>query len=131
VKAASVIATPRPLPNRAVPAIAGGAIIALSLPVFLVAGWRVSAWALAAVLWGASHAFTLLLARLKIGMANLASSGVVAFGMMFRTLAVVVVLAAVAASDAKLALAAALVYALVYTFELALSLVTYFGAPAR
>jgi hypothetical protein len=50
--------------------------------------------------------------------------------MMFRAIAVMVVLAAVAASDAKLALAAALLYALAYTFELGLSLLTYFGTPA-
>jgi hypothetical protein len=42
-----------------------------------------------------------------------------------------VVVIAVAASDAGLALAAALVYALAYTLELALSLVAYFGTPAR
>jgi hypothetical protein len=130
VKAVGVFATPRPLPNRVIPPIAGGAAIALALPVFLVAGWRVSAWGLAAVLWTANQALTLLLARLKVGMANLAASGVVAFGMMFRAIAVMVVLAAVAASDAKLALAAALLYALAYTFELGLSLLTYFGTPA-
>jgi hypothetical protein len=38
----------------------------------------------------------------------------------------------VAASDARLALAAALVYGLAYTLELALSLVSYFGgSPVR
>ena len=36
-------------------------------------------------------------------------------------------LVAVAASDAHLAVAAALTYALAYTFELALSLFAYFG----
>jgi hypothetical protein len=127
----SVLATPRPLPNRALPAIAAGTVLALALPIFLIAGWRVAGWGLAAVLWTANQALTVVLARLKVGMANLASSGVVAFGMMFRAIAVMVVLVAVAVSDAKLALAAALLYALAYTFELALSLVAYFGAPAR
>ena len=41
---------------------------------------------------------------------------------------VLVVLFAVAASNAHLALAAALVYALAYTLELGLSMVAYFGA---
>jgi hypothetical protein len=42
--------------------------------------------------------------------------------------ALLVVLVAVASSDAHLAVAAALTYALAYTCELGLSLVTYFGA---
>ena len=42
-------------------------------------------------------------------------------------LGLLVVLFAVAASDAHLALAAALVYALAYTLELGLSMVAYFG----
>ena len=50
--------------------------------------------------------------------------------MMFRAVAVMFVLIAVAASDARLELSAALVYALAYTVELALSLMTYFGSEA-
>jgi hypothetical protein len=42
-------------------------------------------------------------------------------------LGLLVVLFAVAASDAHLALAAALLYALAYTLELGLSMVSYFG----
>ena len=34
-----MFATPRPVPGRLVPALAGAAVIALALPVFLVAGW--------------------------------------------------------------------------------------------
>jgi hypothetical protein len=41
-----------------------------------------------------------------------------------------VVVLAVAASDASLAVSAAVVYALAYTLELALSVVTYFGNTA-
>jgi hypothetical protein len=126
-----VLSTPRPLPNQAVPVLAGGAVIALALPIFLIAGWRISGWGLAAVLWLASQALARLLGRLRLGMANLAASGVVAFGMMFRAIAVMVVLIAVAASDARTALAAALVYALAYTFELGVSLAAYFGGDAR
>jgi hypothetical protein len=51
--------------------------------------------------------------------------------MMFRPLAVMVVVIAVAASDAELGLAAGLLYALAYTAELALSLTLYFGAETR
>jgi hypothetical protein len=51
--------------------------------------------------------------------------------MMGRVLAVLVVLVAVAASDGKLALAAALVYALAYTAELAASVATYYVQEPR
>ncbi len=123
--------TPRPVPSAQLPVLAGGALLALALPVFVLAGWRISGWALGAVLWLASRALGLVLARLPIGAGSLAASGVVGFGMMFRAIAVMVVVIAVAASDARLGLAAGLVYALAYTFELGLSLATYFGSPAR
>ena len=42
-------------------------VIALALPVFLVAGWPLAGWALAAVLWLAGQALALLLARLRSG----------------------------------------------------------------
>jgi hypothetical protein len=122
-----LFATARPAPSRLVPALAGGAAVLLALPVFLAAGWRVSGWVLGAVLWVAAQALGLLLARLPIGAGNLAASGVQGIGMMFRAAAVMVAVVAVAVSDAGLALAAALVYALGYTLELALSLLTYFG----
>jgi hypothetical protein len=125
------LATPRPLPATRVPAIAAGAAIALALPVFLAAGWPVSGWVLGAVLWLAAQAFALLLERLPIGGDNLAGSGIRGIGMMFRAIAVMVVVIAVAATDASLGLAAAGVYALGYTIELALSLVTYFGGEAH
>jgi hypothetical protein len=119
------------MPNRLLPAVAGGGLILLALPIFLVAGWRLGGWALGAVLWAASQGLALLLTQLRLGMANLAASGVVAFGMMFRAIAVMVVVIAVAVTDARLALAAALLYALAYTLELAVGLVAYFGGPAR
>ena len=51
---AGIFSTPRPLPSRLAPTIAGGTIIALALPIFAVAGWPLAGWALAAVLWVAS-----------------------------------------------------------------------------
>lgn len=124
---ARVFSTPRSAPSRLIPAAAGGLVIALALPVFLAAGWPLAGWALGAVLWLAGQALSLLLARLRPGVGNLAASGVVGISMMFRAIAVGVVVIAVAASDPELAVAAALVYALAYTLELALSLLTYFG----
>ena len=119
--------TPRPLPNRTAPILAGGAVIALALPVFLLAGWPLAGWGLAAVLWAGAQAIALLLTRLKLGAGNLAASGVVGFGMTFRAVAVMIVVIAVAVSDARLGLSAAVLYALAYTLELAVGLGSYFA----
>jgi hypothetical protein len=126
-----LVATPRPVPGRLLPVLAGAAVVALALPVFAVAGWPLRGWLLGAILWLAAQALGLLLARLPLGADNLAAAGVAGIGMMFRPVAVMVVAIAVAASDAELGVAAALLYALAYSVELALSLATYFGSPAR
>lgn len=126
-----MFATPRPKPSRFVPALAGGALIALALPVFLVAGWPLRGWVLGAVLWSCAQILGALLARLPLGADNLAAAGVVGIGMMFRPVAVMVVAIAVATQDAAVGVAAALLYALAYTLELTVSLASYFGTPAR
>lgn len=123
--------TPRPLPNRTAPIMAGGAVIAFALPVFALAGWPLAGWGLAAVLWTGAQTIALLLTRLKLGAGNLAASGVVGFGMTFRAVAVMIVVIAVAVSDARLGLSAALLYALAYTLELAVALGSYFAGGAR
>jgi len=122
-----ILGAPRPIPRRFAPALGGGLVIALALPVFLLAGWPLSGWAIAAVLWIGSQAFGLLLSRLSPSADNLAGSGVLAFGMMIRMLAVLVVLLVVVASDKDVGLAAALVYGLAYTAELGLSLAGYYS----
>jgi hypothetical protein len=119
------------MPGRLAPVASGAAVLALALPVYVLAGWRLAGWGLAAVLWLAGELFGLLLARLRFGMGNLAASGVVALGMMFRAVAVMVVVIAVAVSDARLALSAAVLYALAYTFELGVWVVSYFSGPPR
>jgi hypothetical protein len=126
-----MFATPRPKPSRWMPALAGAAVIALALPVFLVVGWPLRGWALGAVLWTCAQALGALLARLPLGADNLAAAGVVGIGMMFRPVAVMVVAIAVATEDASLGVSAALLYALAYTLELTVSLASYFGSPAR
>ncbi len=125
------LTTPRPVPNRFASAIAGAAVVALALPIFALAGWDLAGWALGAVLWAGAQALGLVLTRLRWGMDNLAGASVVGLGMMFRPVAVMVVAVAVAASDAELGIAAALVYALAYSLELGVSLALYFGNPAR
>ena len=128
MRAGGLFATPRPMPGRLIPMAGGALVLLLALPVFLLAGWRVAGWALGATLWVALQALNVLLARLRERTGNLAAAGVQGFGLFFKAIALLVVLVAVAASDAQLAVAAALTYALAYTFELGVSLVTYFGA---
>lgn len=119
--------TPRRAPGRLLPAIAALGLFALALPVFFVADLPLGGWVLAFVLWLASQGLSLLLARLGVGADKLAASGVVGIGMTLRSVAVGVVLIAVVASDARLGLSAALLYAFAYTLEFGVSLATYFG----
>jgi hypothetical protein len=126
-----VFSTPRPLPDQRVPLVAGGLVVALALPIFLAAGWDLRGWAIGATLWAGSRALAALLTHVRGGMGNLAGSSVVGFGMTFRAVAVMVVILAVAATDARLALAATLLYALAYTMELGVSLALYFSGEPR
>jgi len=120
------------MPERRTPVVLGGAVVALALPIFLLAGWDVQGWALGALLWAASQCVGLLLARVGIGEPTLRGSGIAAFGMMGRGIALVLVLLAVAVVDPSLALAGALVYAAAYSTELVASLALYFsGSPRR
>ena len=122
-----MFATPHPVPARRVPALAGTAVVVAALPVFLAAGWRIGAWAIAAGLWVAYQAIGAWLDKLPLGRDNLAAAGLVAFGRMTRAVALVAVLIVVAVSNAGLGLPAAVVYALAFTVELGWSLVSYFA----
>ena len=106
-------------------------MLLIALPLFLIAGWRISGWALGVVLWVGMQALNLLVARLRKRTGSLAAAGVQGFALFFKAVALLVVLAAVAATDAHLAVAAVLTYALAYTFELGLSLTEYFGSEAK
>jgi hypothetical protein len=120
---------PRAAPPTLLPAAAGAIVIAILLPIFLLAGWRVTGWALGAVLWFGSEALGAVLTRLQQRTDNLAAAGVVAFGMLFRAIAVMVVVFAVAVSDKWLGLAAALTYAAGYSATFGLSLIAYYTGP--
>jgi hypothetical protein len=122
---------PRPVPRGYAPAIVGSLVVVLALPVFLIAGWPIAGWGLAAVLWFFGQALMLVLQRLPLGMGNLGSSGAVALGRMFRTIVVMVILIAVTVSNSTLGISAVAVYALAYTAEVGSSLLTYFGGEAR
>ena len=126
-----VVSTPRPVPGRVLPVAGAGTVIALALPVFLIAGWPLGGWALGAVLWVGGELLGVVLARVKAGSDSVAGSGVMGVGMMFRGAAVMaVLLLVVATSDTSVGVSAALLYAVAYTLELTLSVATYFGSTA-
>jgi hypothetical protein len=126
-----MFSTPRPLPSRMAPTIAGATIIALALPIFLIAGWPMQGWALAAVLWAASEIFAAVLTRLPDSPDNLAAAGMRGIGTTSRALLVGVVLVIVTVSNESVGIAAALLYAIAFTVELGVGLATYFGGEAK
>jgi hypothetical protein len=107
--------------------LAGAGVVVLALPIFLVAGFPLGGWALAAVLWVAGEALGLWLARLPMGADHLGSSGLVALAHSFRGIGLMIVLAAVTLGDRHVGLAAIAVYALAYSLSLGISLVEYFS----
>ncbi|HUK45012.1 MAG TPA: hypothetical protein VLV28_06940 [Gaiellaceae bacterium] len=119
-----------PVPPGYGPSIAGGIVVAAALPVFLVAGWPVAGWVLAAILWVAGQAVSRVLQRVPLGMDNLAGSGAVALGRMVRTITAMVVLIAVTVMNQSVGISAAAVYAIAFTVEFATSLASYYGGEA-
>src|SRR5262249_39247696 len=94
-------------------------------------GWSIGGWGVAVVLWLGLHGLDLVLGRVRRQQGNgLANSGMQAFGLFFKIIALLGVLFAPLAPDRDRGLTAALTYGLAYTFELGLSLATYFGTPA-
>jgi hypothetical protein len=128
---AGIFSTPRPLPSRIAPTLAGGTVIVLALPVFAVAGWPLAAWALATVLWIAAQVFAVVLTRLPAGADNLAAAGMRGIGTTSRALLVGIPLVAVTVADEDVGIAAAILYVLAFTIELLVSLVSYFGQEAK
>jgi hypothetical protein len=112
----TTLGAPRPVPGRLLP---------------VVAGWPIAGWVIATVVWIGVQGLGLLLARVRPSADNLAASSVLAFGMMGRLLAVLVVLVAVAASNHTVGLAAALLYGLAYTAELSVSIATYYAQEPK
>jgi hypothetical protein len=128
---AGVFSTPRPVPGRRAPLLAGAGVIAVALPVFLVGGFSIEGWALAAVLWAAGEALGLWLAKLPLGADNLRASGVAGVAMAFRGIGAMVVLLVVTVADKPVGVSAVVLYALTYTLSLGISLVEYFGGPQQ
>ena len=128
---AGIFSTPRAVPSRLGPTVAGGAVIVLALPVFAIAGWPLSGWALAAVLWAAALAFSLVLARLPGGPDNLAAVSMRGIGTTSRAFLVGIPLVVVTVADERVGIAAAGLYALAFTVELVVGLAHYFGGEAK
>jgi hypothetical protein len=120
---------PRVAPPALLPAVAGAIVLIVSLPLFLLAGWPIDGWAIGAVLWAGSEALGAVLTRLRARTGNLAAAGVAGFLMLFRAIAVMVVVFAVAVSDKWVGLAAALTYAAAYSAAFGLQLVAYYTGP--
>jgi uncharacterized membrane protein YiaA len=106
-------------------------VIVLALPVFAVAGWPLSGWLFAAVLWIAAQSFAWLLTRLSLDAGNLAAAGMRGIGTTSRGLLVGVVLVIVTVSNETVGLSAAILYAIAFTAELGVGLATYFGGETR
>jgi hypothetical protein len=127
----STLLAPRPMPDRRLAVVAGGLIVALALPIFLLAGWPFAGWAFGAGLWLASRLLDAIFSRVGIGEPTLRGSGIVAFGMMARGILLALAAVVVAVYDPDVALAGVLVYAAAFTFELALSLTLYFQGKMK
>ena len=128
---AGIFTTPRDVPGRLAPTIAGGTVVALALPVFAVAGWPLSGWALAAVLWVAAEVFALVLARLPGRPDTLAAAGMRGIGTTSRALLVGIPLVIATITNEPVGIAAAIVYVLAFTVELGVGLATYFGQEGK
>ena len=126
----ALFSTRRAEPDHLLPVAGGTVVLALLLPVFALVGWSIAGWGLAALLWLGLHALELLLVRARPKPAGVANSGIQAFGLFFKLIALLVVLFAALAADHGLALTTGLTYGLAYTFELGFSLASYFGTPA-
>jgi hypothetical protein len=126
----TLFSTRRAEPDHLLPAAGGTVVLALLLPVVALVGWSIAGWALAALLWFGLHALDLLVVRARSKPGGTASSGLQAFSLFFKLMALLVVFFAALAADHNLALTTALTYGLAYTFELGLSLASYFGTPS-
>ena len=116
-----------PVPHGNRPIIASGIVVAAALPLFLIAGWPLAGWGIAAVLWVAAQLVGRVIRRMPLGVDNVPTSGVAAMGRMVRTITVGVVLVAVTVADQSVGLSAALVYAVAFSVEFGMSLASYFG----
>lgn len=122
-----LLSTPRPLPGRLAPALAGTAVVLVALPVVVAGGWPVKGWGIAAGLWLVFQAIGLVLARMTLGVGNAGSAGVAGIGRTLRAAGLLTVLIVIAATNSSVGLTAAIVYGLAFTAEFVSSLLLYLG----
>jgi hypothetical protein len=120
---------PRHAPPLALPAAVGTFVVVAALPIFLLAGWRLTGWAIGAVLWIGFEGLGWFVSRVRGRTGNVAAAGVAGFLMLFRALTVMVIVVVLVTSDQWLGVAALLTYAAGYTAQLGLSLVAYYTGP--
>lgn len=123
----SLLSTPRPMPGRRAPALAGTAVVLLALPAVVLGGWSLTGWGIAAGLWIAFQVVGFLLGRLRMGIGHVRSAGVVGFSRMLRGAGFVGVLFAVTLASRDTGLTALVVYALAFTADFVSSLLLYLG----
>src|SRR5262249_3083867 len=87
----TLFSTPRTEPGHLLPAVGGALVLALALPVVALLGWSIAGWGLAVALWLGLHVLDYVLARARTK-TGLASSGMQAFGLFFKLIALLVVL---------------------------------------
>ena len=127
----ALFSTPRPEPGHLLPALGGAVVVLLALPVFLSPAGASPAGGSPRCSGSPCTPSISCCAATKAQTGNLAASGVQAFGLFFKSIGLLVVLIAALAASPHLAVAAALTYALAYTFELGLSLVTLLRSRRR
>jgi hypothetical protein len=125
-----LLSTPRPVPGRLTPALAGTAVVLVALPVVVLGGWSVKGWGIAAGLWVVFQAIGVLLSRMTLGIGNAGSAGVAGIGRTFRAAGLVTVLIVIAATNSSVGLTAAIVYALAFTAEFVSSLLLYISGES-
>ena len=126
----TLFSTRRAEPDHLLPAAGGTVVLVLMLPVVALLGSSIAGWALAALLWFGLHALDLLVIRARSKPGGATNPGIQAFTLFFKLIAILIILFAALAADRDVALATALTYGLAYTFELGLSLASYFGTPS-
>ena len=80
------------MPSKTTPVLGALLVLGLALAVFLLAGWDVRGWAIGAILWAGIEGLSLLVARLRKDADRAAETGLRAFELGFKAIAVLVVL---------------------------------------
>jgi hypothetical protein len=107
-------------------------LLGLALPVFLIGGWGYNAWFLAAALWLAQFTLQWALGRFAIGLPRNVAMGVAGVGMLARAWGVMIALiVSVRVAGEDVAVPAAILFAILYTVDLAVRGLLYAQSQRR